>query len=302
MRKKIEKNMAIQLILLASKVINRMSHDELEVISKHVVRKIGRNPDEPLCILGQSLARQILNFPNRFSENGEKKLLDLLEGQNFKTLFDVGANKGVWSKYAAKIFPEAYIHAFEIVPDTFEKLRRVFPNNPRIKLNRFGLDERTGEAPVYVHDSDLISSFYEISAEEKSTPRLVQCQVMRGADYVTEQGVQDIDFLKIDVEGGEKRVIAGFEPLLRDKRIRLIQFEYNRNSIAADFLLKSAHELFGGYGYRLGRLMPDGVQFQDYHYSHEDFIGPNYVAVRSDDVALQAVIARSAETRRPSTP
>lgn len=53
---------------------------------------------------------------------------------------DVGANIGDWSTMALKLYPQAKIHAFEIVPQTFAILKNnIQANNTRIVLNNFGL-------------------------------------------------------------------------------------------------------------------------------------------------------------------
>ena len=116
---------------------------------------------------------------------------------------------------------------------------------------------------------------------------------MSGDDYAALNSVDSIDFLKIDVEGAEKKVLRGFKDMLGSRAIRLIQFEYNRGAIIGDFLLKDAYEFFSAFGYKLGKLVPEGVLFHDYHYSYENFVGPNYVACREDDIDLQNLISVS---------
>ena len=119
----------------------------------------------------------------------------------------------------------------------------------------------------------------------------IESNVQRGADYASAKGIDLIDFLKIDVEGAEGKVLEGFEPMFSQRQIRLVQFEYNRGAILGDFLLKHAYAFFTSRGYRLGKLMPEGVHFHDYHFGHEDFAGPNYVACRNDDDRLIRLVA-----------
>lgn len=54
--------------------------------------------------------------------DGEFSLLERTIGMNFDTIFDVGANVGRWAQKAAEVHPNATIHCFEIVPDTFSIL------------------------------------------------------------------------------------------------------------------------------------------------------------------------------------
>lgn len=41
------------------------------------------------------------------------------------------------------------------------------------------------------------------------------------------------------------------------------------------------------FGYCVGKLYPDYVEFRDYHYRHEDFCGLNMIAVRKGDMELK---------------
>jgi hypothetical protein len=51
-------------------------------------------------------------------------------------------------------------------------------------------------------------------------------------------------------------------------------------------MLRDAHQFFAGFGYRVGKLYPQYVEFRDYHYRQEDFCGPNMIAVRKEDDEL----------------
>lgn len=41
-----------------------------------------------------------------------------------QVVLDVGANRGEWIQAARTYFPQASIHAFELVPGIFEKLKK----------------------------------------------------------------------------------------------------------------------------------------------------------------------------------
>jgi hypothetical protein len=48
--------------------------------------------------------------------------------------------------------------------------------------------------------------------------------IKKGKDYVINKNIKTIDFLKIDTEGYELKVLQGFEDFLEN--IKIIQFEY----------------------------------------------------------------------------
>lgn len=276
--------------ILQNWAISQFSPGEIETIAGHVVARIGRNPSHPLIVFARSLTERATTIPNRFTENGEQALLDRLAPLGFRVLFDVGANVGNWSTYALKVFPQAELHAFEIVPTTFQELRTRLPEERRVHLNQFGLSDQPRRVAVHIYDSNLISSIFALDNDSDAVGQ-VDCEVQCGANYAALRGIENIDFLKVDVEGAEGKVLAGFAPMIGRRLVRLIQFEYNRGAILGDFLLKHAYGFLVPQGYRLGKLMPDGVHFHSYHFSHEDFIGPNYIACRDDDAELIRLIA-----------
>ncbi len=84
-------------------------------------------------------------------------------GQAFRHVFDVGANEGVWSRYAAKTFPTSTIHAFEIVPRTRKFLAVSTAQHVRIIVNDVGLSERPGSVTVdYFPGNSALSSMYSL--------------------------------------------------------------------------------------------------------------------------------------------
>jgi len=291
---KIRKNAATALARALGAVLDGLRTSEVEHLASHVAKSERGRIDGGLYAFAKDLATKIANPPNRFTENGEQALLDRLAGEDVRVVFDVGANKGVWSSHAASVFPHAALHAFEIVPQTFEKLAAALEGREGVVLNKAGLDAADGEVMVNVAENDVLSSVFDMSFAGAAPKEVLALPVRSGASYAAERGIEEIDVLKIDVEGAERRVLEGFRPLFEHGAVRLVQFEYNRGSILGEFLLKSAYDLFGGWGYRLGRLMPDGVLFHDYHYTHEDFVGPNYVAIRESDDAWRRLIERPA--------
>lgn len=86
-------------------------------------------------------------------------------------------------------------------------------------------------------------------------------------------------------------MINGLSSLFDQQAIRLAQFEYNRGAIMSRYLLIDHYQFFRSRGYEVGLLTPHGVIFRDYNFSHEDFIGPNYVACLAIDQELRGKIA-----------
>jgi hypothetical protein len=115
--------------------------------------------------------------------------------------------------------------------------------------------------------------------------------VTTGDEYCAGRGIAHIDFLKLDVEGLELPALRGFEGMLADGRIDVIQFEYGFINLLPKFLLKDLHEFLNARGYAAGKVFPNYVDFREYRLTDEDFMGPNYLAVRRDRSDLIALLA-----------
>lgn len=231
---------------------------------------------------GRRLALGYENHNNYdFHTNGEADVLKRLIDKGFTTIFDVGANTGAWSLLAGIFFPDAVIHCFEPIPETCRNLRDRLSRRPEVVVNDFGLSDTRGTRDFKLYPSDLEkSSLYDYPHPLPSAR--VECRIESGDRYLEDNGIDRIDFLKIDVEGAEHLVLAGFERAFRQGRIQVVQFEYGLINILTRFLLLDYYRFFERFGYTIGKIYPGYVDFRPYSLGHEDFIGPNYLAVSRD--------------------
>jgi FkbM family methyltransferase len=232
--------------------------------------------------------RHYKNFNYDPETNGEYHLLASVP--QVRIAFDVGANRGEWSIACATRRQGATVHAFELVPNTFATLKKNTANYSAIVANPFGLSDAAGEVEVQVHPDpnvDYLSSMFGGSQHIHRTEFVTtRGRVETGDDYCARNGIAQIDFLKIDVEGAEGHVLRGFREMLAANRIAVIQFEYGQQNIFSRFMLLDFYEMLSGLGYSVGKLFPRGVHFRPWRPTDEDFLGPNFVAVadRFEDV------------------
>ena len=232
--------------------------------------------------------------------NGEEWYLRRMATLNgVKCILDVGANVGDWSLLCRRLFPRATIHAFEIAPPVFSELKHRLSHLENLVLNPKGLSSQECEIEIYYSATlgylttayaENFDAAFALPGAKQSPPVTIKAKVVCGDDYVKEHGIRSIDVLKVDVEGMEESVLRGFQHTFSEHRIRLVQFEYNTTNIISKFLLRDAHHLFNGLGYRVGKLYPNYVQFREYHYRQEDFCGPNMIAVRKEDKELLGLL------------
>jgi hypothetical protein len=90
------------------------------------------------------------------------------------TVFDVGANIGVFSLHLSRTYEELRIHAFEPIPDIFEALKKNLQEHaPSVRAHEVGLSDRQGEA-VFEFDrfTTMTSSMHPDVFQKGATPGL----------------------------------------------------------------------------------------------------------------------------------
>lgn len=249
----------------------------------------GRRFTNALAEAALGFTRRIGNEDFDARRNGEERVVRALSELQPRLVFDVGANAGTWSRGVAELYPGCEVHAFEIVPSTAEALRRALAAVPRVRVNDFGLSDASGEIPIHLPEAaapTMATAFPVPSGVADGTryTRLVQCRTRRAEEYLLEQELGRIDFVKIDVEGMDLKVIRGFGAALQS--VRALQFEYGVFNIASHDLLFDFCRYLNERGFTVGKIYPRWVEFFEYGFARENFFGSNYVAVRTEEAAF----------------
>jgi FkbM family methyltransferase len=219
------------------------------------------------------------NVNSESSVNGEQFVLKAVETADVRCVFDVGANVGNWTRLACAAFPGAVVHCFELDEDTCRTLGAHMTDQKRVIVNCQGLSDAPGQVSFKAYpDASELTSMLDYPHAAASV-RKVGC-VLAGDEYVEANRLDKVDFLKIDVEGAERNVLAGFSRTISRGAIDIIQFEYGRANILAHHLLRDLYGFFEAHAYVIGKIYPNHVDFRAYRLSDEDFRGLNYLAVR----------------------
>ena len=85
---------------------------------------------------------------------------------------------------------------------------------------------------------------------------------------------------KCDTEGHDLEVIRGALSMLMERRISLLQFEYNHRWVYARNFLKDVFDTVEGLPYRIGKIQPDHVVILDkWHPELERYFEGNYLLI-----------------------
>jgi FkbM family methyltransferase len=222
-------------------------------------------------------------------KNGEFFIIQSIKshvGNRSMIVFDVGANQGQWAKIIHQHHPLATVHCFEIVENTFKSLKNNLSLTQNIILNNFGLSDSHRQVEVtYFPKEDSGSSIQPLPWQIPS--QKIMELVTTGDHYVETNNIDYIHFLKIDTEGHELFILRGFQKTIALGKITLIQFEYGWTYIPSRTTLGDIYDFLSPYGYRIGRIYPDGVKFKEYSlFDDEHFRMGNYLAVQSSALDL----------------
>jgi len=198
-------------------------------------------------------------------------------------MFDVGANVGHYSKALYSVFPKAQIVAFEPVPRTFEVLRATLATTT-VKCCSVGLSDAKGDAIIYdydqVHGSEHASLFPGVLTGLHGAKMIKEINVsLTTLDaYCCAASIFGIDFLKIDTEGNELKVLKGSQAMIQKNAIRAIQFEFNEMNVVSRVFLKDFYDILPGYSFY--RLLPHGLlPLGRYSSRNEIFVLQNILAL-----------------------
>ncbi|HTN20024.1 MAG TPA: FkbM family methyltransferase [Pelobium sp.] len=157
-----------------------------------------------------------LYLTGKFEDDEIKYSTDLLSEYESGTVLDIGANVGLHVITWAQKIPSHNYYAFE--PTKF--VHRVLIEN--IKLNNQRGNIITVEKAV--SNQVGISSFYETSddaynslkdTKRKSVNKVYDVQVTTIDNFINENNINDLRFVKIDTEGFEDEVIDGAKDTIR---------------------------------------------------------------------------------------
>lgn len=241
---------------------------------------------------GRSFNRIYENRNHDIYSNGELTVLKKIGKLQPQIVVDGGANVGAYSSLLIQYTRPVILFAFEPVAETYHKLEKNIPKRDGVFLVHKGLYKENTEKEINLFESDTHSSIYSIEGFRNERNRSTIIQLVSGDTFYADKGISQIDFLKLDVEGAEYDVLLGFQRMISAGSIRAIQFEYGYINITTKKLLIDFYHFFEEHGYIVGKIFPKKVEFRPYKFKYEDFIGPNFIAVKKSDNELIALLTK----------
>ncbi len=195
-------------------------------------------------------------------------------------IFDIGANRGEYSELILKAFPTAQIHAFEPSVESFNLLSDRLKCYQNVSTYNCALGKTEGQALLY--KETRLGRIASLTRLDVTQSNLTEEIAVRCLDSLLPSlDLQQINLVKIDVEGHEMDVLLGAEGAIRSGTIRHIQFELGGSSVDTNTTLKMFFDFLGDYNYELCLIRPDSIYpLSNYKYSYEQYSTTNFLARR----------------------
>ncbi len=222
-----------------------------------------------------------------YLHNGESALLERVRGMittSSPVLFDVGANKGEFTKHILEIWKDKTIqlYAFEPSQKTFSILKSKVPVSDSVLLVNKGMSDkeetvelfydREGSGLASVYKRDL--SYHNIDFSNHEKIELTTLDI-----FCQQHTIDSIDFLKLDVEGHELAVLKGGKRMFEEGRIGMVQFEFGGCNLDSKSFFRDYYYFFSK-DYDLYRILTDGLRpIRSYSERLEVFLSANYLAI-----------------------
>ncbi len=169
------------------------------------------------------------------------------------TALDIGAHVGYYARRLSRLVgPRGRVLAFEPHPRTFATLQHNLRRFANVTPVQAALAETAGTAALYdylimsasgsLHYDESLAELQRAQVESDDiAPRIsegfqthtYQVQTLAVDDYLAEQGITAVDFVKMDIEGAEIGALRGMQRTIAASSGLCLVMEYNPQALRA---------------------------------------------------------------------
>jgi FkbM family methyltransferase len=230
-----------------------------------------------------------MNYGNggEVEQSGEAYALKYIgkKTQPGAVVFDVGANKGQFASSVVKILGnEISLYCFEPSLKIYDILKKNLAGTNAVCVP-MGLSDQAAERTLYSDPSyPGLSSVYQrrLDHYKFNLTDTEAIQLTTLDQFCETHNIPAIDFLKMDVEGHEMQVLKGATNMIRNGKIRFIQFEFGGTDIDSKTYFQDFWYLLHEK-YTIYRIIRKGLYpIKQYNETLEIFTAINFLAELKD--------------------
>ena len=148
-------------------------------------------------------------------------------------MIDCGAHSGLFTKLGVPLVsPGGWVHAIEPAPHSFSRLQRSTADLPSgsCALHLLALGKANGEVSFIA--SEAGQSAYNHVAGPTETADTIMVQQLTLPEFMRQNNLHKVDFMKIDAEGQEWDILQAAAPLLSQGAVQGMMIEFNQENLA----------------------------------------------------------------------
>jgi FkbM family methyltransferase len=149
-----------------------------------------------------------------------------LPGFSPRVVIDIGAHVGESALKFSQWFPGAHILCIEPSTSSYQQLQKNLAHLPLAHCFRVAIGQADEMTTLYVRGgttNSLLPPDPAWAAEQQHRQEAIQMVTL--CSFCSEQGIEEVDLVKVDTEGFDLNVLIGADDMLRSGRVGVLQVE-----------------------------------------------------------------------------
>ena len=269
-----------QILFDYSKFITNTEIQKIEILDNEVVMVFRNSNVKIICVEGDKriACLDALNFHSY--ETDELEMQYSLISKN-DVIFDIGGNYGWYALHLSKKFPLSKIYSFEPISYTYDIfLKNIKINNSNnILVHNFGLSDKVGNFSFYYDPNLSVNASLNNVSESKNAVE-IKCKVDTLDDFVQDNNINKIDFIKCDIEGAELFALKGSIKTLKKHKPKLFIEMLRKWSSKFNYIPNDIILLLKNLGYKC--FVIDNHYLREILIVTDETIETNYIFLHSE--------------------
>ena len=159
-------------------------------------------------------------------------------GYRINSAIDVGANVGLFTEWVLDRFgSDTFVLGVEPNSVAAKAFVAMHGERTNVKFSEVALSDTSGdEIEMLINPENTLISSIEGTGSQYTEKQIVKTKTL--ADLMTEYGLDEVDLLKVDVEGAEYQIFSCLSPEDIRKRFKHLLIEFHNNQGRASELIK----------------------------------------------------------------